>query len=74
MKVWIDQRACIGNGICEELASTVFAFDGDVAFVRDGDRVLTEPGAVVSVPVGLEAVVLDAAEECPAACIFVEDD
>jgi ferredoxin len=74
MKVWIDQPACIGNGICEELASKVFAFDGEYAYVRDGDRVLKDSGAVVAVPTGHEQAVLDAAEECPAACIYVEDD
>jgi ferredoxin len=74
VKVWIDQDACVGNGICEELAGKVFAFDGALAYVRDGDRVLTDRGAIVSVPPGQEAAVLDAAEECPAACIFVEED
>jgi ferredoxin len=73
MKVWIDQGACVGNGICAELAEEVFAFDGDLAYVRDGDRVLTERGAIVSVPAGHEAAVLDAVEECPAACIFTEE-
>lgn len=74
MKVWIDQGACVGNGICAELAETVFAFDGELAYVRDGDRVLTDRGAIVSVPAGHEAMVLDAAAECPAACIYVEED
>ncbi len=74
MKVWIDQDACIGNGICAELAEAVFAFDGDLAYVRSGDRVLTERGAIVDVPAGHETAVLDAADECPAACIFVEAD
>ncbi len=74
MKVWIDQDACVGNGICAELAEDLFEFDGDLAYVRDGDRVLTERGAMISVPSGREAAVLDAAEECPAACIYVETD
>jgi ferredoxin len=74
MKVWIDQRACIGNGICAELAEQVFAFDGDLAYVRDGDRVLTERDAMVTVAPADEASVLEAIEECPAACIYVEAD
>jgi ferredoxin len=74
MKVWIDQDACVGNGICAELAEKVFMFDGDLAYVREGDRVLTEPGAIVAVPAGHEAMVFDAAEECPAGCIYVEAD
>lgn len=74
MKVWIDQKQCVGNGICAELAGKVFAFDGDLAYVKDGDQVLTDAGAIVSVPAGWEAAVIDAAEECPAACIYVEED
>jgi len=74
MKVWIDQDACIGNGICAELAGDVFEFDGDLAYVKDGDRVVRQRGAVVKVRAGLEDAVIDAAEECPAACIYVEDD
>ncbi len=74
MKVWVDQNACIGNGICAELAGDVFLFDGEYAYVRDGDRVLKQRGAAVSVPPGLEGATLDAAEECPAACIYLDDD
>ncbi len=74
MKVWIDQDACIGNGICAELAGDVFEFDGELAYVKDGDRVVRQRGAVVIVRAGLEDAVIDAAEECPAACIYVEDD
>ena len=73
MKVWIDQDACVGNGVCAELASEVFDFDGEFAYVRDGDRVLKERGAIVAVPPALEDAVLEAAEQCSAACIYVED-
>jgi len=71
MKVWIDQDACIGNGICAEIAGKVFAFDGEFAYVRDGDRVRTDRGAIVAVPSGCEATVIEAAEECPALCIYI---
>ena len=74
MKVWIDQDACIGNGICAELAGEVFIFDGDLAHLRDGDRVLTGRDATLTVRAGLEDAVLEAAEECPAGCIYLEDD
>jgi ferredoxin len=74
MKVWIDQRACIGNGICAELAERVFAFDGNLAYVRDGDRVLMERDAIVAVSPADEASVLEAIDECPAACIYAEDN
>jgi ferredoxin len=74
MRVWIDQHACVGNGICADLAPDVFAFDGELAYVRDGDRLLTDAGATLRVARGREDAVIDAAEECPAACIYIEDD
>lgn len=74
MKVWIDQDACIGNGICAELAADVFEFDGEFAYVRDGDRVLKGRRAIAVVPEGREDAVIGAAEECPAACIYLEED
>jgi ferredoxin len=76
MRVWIDQKACVGNGICEEICPEVFTLvDGDIASVRDGDRTLPDgPGGALSVPPSLEASVLEAAEECPAACIYVENE
>ena len=40
MKVWIDQDSCVGNGIRAELPSDVLGFDGNLAYGRDGDRVL----------------------------------
>ena len=76
MRVWIDQKACVGNGVCEEICPEVFVLtDGDIAYLRDGDRVLPAGEAgILSVPPALEASVIEAAEECPAACIYVEDD
>lgn len=74
MRVWIDQRSCVGNGICEELCPAVFRLvDGSVAYVVDGDHLLPKgPAGVLDVPSGLEASVIAAADECPAACIYVE--
>jgi len=76
MKVWIDQKACVGNGICAEICPEVFVLtDGDIAYVRDGDQLLPEGEAgMLSVPPELESAVIEAAEECPAACIYVEGD
>jgi ferredoxin len=76
MRVWIDTKACVGNGICEELSPEVFELvDGGLAYVRDGNRRLPEgPDGVLTVPHPLEASVIEAAEECPAACIYLEDD
>jgi ferredoxin len=74
MRVWIDQDLCVGNGICEELAPTVFQIaDGAIAYVRDGDRLLPNGrDGMLQVPEGLEEPVIDAAEECPAECIYIE--
>jgi ferredoxin len=74
MRVWIDQDLCVGNGICEELCPDLFQVaDGDIAYVRDGDRLLPKGQVgVVIVPPDLEAAVIDAAEECPAECIYLE--
>jgi ferredoxin len=74
MRVWIDQDLCVGNGICEELCPDLFQVtDGDIAYVRDGDRLLPKgQDGVVNVPADLEEAVIDAAEECPAECIYLE--
>jgi len=76
MRVWIDQDLCVGNGICEELCPDVFELvDGGIAYVRDGNRLLPKgTDGTLSVPAGLEESVVDAAEECPAACIYLEVD
>ena len=73
MRVWIDQDLCVGNGICEELAPEIFYFDGNLAFVREGDQLLGRGEAgMLTVPTNFEERVVDAAEECPAACIYIE--
>jgi ferredoxin len=76
MKVWIDQDLCTGDGLCEEIAPDVFALlDDGLAYVKDGDKILSEPGgaeAVAPVPAGQEEAVIESAEECPGECIFIE--
>jgi len=45
MKVWIDQDLCTGDGLCEEIAPSIFTLlDDGLAYVKDGDKVLSEPG------------------------------
>ena len=75
MYVWIDEPACVGNGVCEEVCPDMFTMvDGDVARVRDGLRVLPRGGPAhrAAVPPELADAVLDAADQCPVACIHVE--
>ena len=75
MKVWIDQDLCVGNGICEDLCPEVFRVVDAVAWVRDGDRMLPSgPDGAATVPTAAEVAAIEAAEECPAECIFVEVD
>ena len=77
MKVWIDQDLCTGDGLCEEICPQVFTLLEDgLAYVKDGDRVLCDPGGaegLAAVPEGYEHAVREAAEECPGECIFIEE-
>lgn len=76
MKVWIDQDLCTGDGLCEEIAPDVFTLlDDGLAYVKQGDEVLSEPGgsaSLATVPEGSEDATVEAAEECPGECIFIE--
>ena len=76
MKVWIDQDLCTGDGLCEEIAPDVFVMlDDGLAYVCEGDTILDNPGGaqgLARVPAGLEEDVIEAAEDCPGECIFVE--
>ena len=72
MKVTVEQRRCVGNGCCAEIAPEVFAMgDDDVAYVCEDGRVLPQNASAV-VPRHLEDAVLDVVEECPAECVRVE--
>jgi ferredoxin len=77
VKVWIDQDLCTGDGLCEEICPRVFTLLPDgLAYVKNGDRVLSDPGGSASmadVPPELEDAVREAAEECPGECIFIEE-
>jgi ferredoxin len=76
MKVWIEQDLCTGDGLCEEIAPPVFVLLEDgLGHVREGDDVKKEPrgsAGAVEVPEGLRDAVIEAAEECPGECIFIE--
>jgi ferredoxin len=76
MKVWIDQDLCTGDGLCEEICPDVFTLlDDGLAYVKDGDAVQNSPGGaagMVDVKTDLEDAVVEASEECPGECIFIE--
>jgi len=76
MKVWIDQDLCTGDGLCEEIAPAVFTLlDDGLAYVKEGADVKNEPGGsggMAGVPEELEDAVVEASEECPGECIFIE--
>ncbi len=73
LKIRVDQRRCIGNGVCSEIAPEVFFLgDDDLAYPCENGRVLCGDAYVI-VPQHLEDSVLEAAEECPAGCIDIED-
>ena len=58
MKVWIDQDLCTGDGLCEEIAPSVFTLlDDGLAYVKEGDKVFSDPGGaegLANVPAGME--------------------
>lgn len=72
--VRVDQDLCTGDGLCVQLAPSVFEFDVDgLAYVKDESGELrTEPGASVPVPHRCVAEVIESATGCPGDCIFVE--
>ena len=75
MKVWIDQDLCTGDGLCEEIADDVFVMQDDgLAYVAENGQRLEGggPDVLAEVPDGLVSDVIEAAEECPGECIFIE--
>jgi len=77
MKVWIDQDLCTGDGLCEEICPDVFRLQPDgLSYVHDADGIrdggTDDPNRMVTVAANVVDDVLDAAQECPGECIFVE--
>ena len=85
MKVWIDQDLCTGDGLCAEIAPDVFfGQDDGLFYVKEsaanfGTETLFDG---TSNPAGSDGMariqdngmdrVIEAAEECPGECIFIE--
>jgi len=82
MRVWIDQDLCTGDGLCVEIVPPVFVMmDDGLAYVQEDDKIfaaaLGNPEGALGlaiVPAGLEESVIEAADECPGECIFIEAD
>ena len=76
LRVWIDQDLCTGDGLCVDHSPEVFVLLEDgIAYVREGDIVHNDPGmaeGLADVPARVAARVVDAAEDCPGECIFIE--
>jgi len=75
MKIWIDQEKCQNSGLCAEDAPELFAIGDDfLAYVRQDDKILSDPGGEAS-----QAIVAEELEEqawscstaCPAQCIHI---
>ena len=85
MKVWIDHDLCTGDGLCEEIAPDVFVgLDDGLFYVKesaekfgeekvfDGDANPAGAEGTARIPDGLLEPVIEAEEECPGECIFIE--
>lgn len=87
LRVWIDQDLCTGDGLCAELAPDVFFMHVDgLAYVKedakhfatakitgsDGEPLLRMGEGLARIPGTLLDDVIEAAEDCPGECIFIE--
>lgn len=84
LKVWIDQDLCTGDGICVELQPGIFGLHEDgLAYVKEtawadiyngagGEPVYKMAEGVANVPKSHSDATIEAAEECPGECIFLE--
>ena len=87
MKVWIDQDLCTGDGICVEICPSLFYMHEDgLAYVKEanwptlygpdgspqGEPALRMAEGQAGVPEGDVDAAIEAAEECPGECIFLD--
>jgi ferredoxin len=61
LRVWVDHQACVGNAMCETIATRTFRLNDN----RQSEVVDPAGDSVEKV--------LEAAENCPVSAIFVED-
>ena len=87
MKVWIDQDLCTGDGICTEICPSLFDIHDDgLAYVKQsswnsiygpanspkGEPLLQMAEGMADVPEEDIEACIEAADECPGECIFIE--
>ena len=87
VKVWIDQDLCTGDGLCVEICPPLFDMHDDgLAYVKEADwpsiyesseQKQSDPiykmgDGQASVPDNLVDDAIEAADECPGECIFIE--
>jgi ferredoxin len=72
LQITVNQRLCIGNGVCAEIAPEVFVLgDDDLAYLHEDGRILPGDASVI-VPERLNGAVLEACDQCPAGCIDID--
>jgi ferredoxin len=72
IRVWIDQDECSGVGVCVDACPQLFSLEADgLAYLRTTAGLL---GSNQPVLVGddMAESVIDAAEDCPENCIYVD--
>jgi len=80
MKVWIDQDLCTGDGLCVEICPDLFFMSDDgLAYVKEreeepnaSDPRLRMSSGLAEIPADILDATIEAAEECPGECIFIE--
>ena len=85
--VWIDKDLCTGDGLCEEICPSVFAMHDDgLAYVKEpewktmygpngssgNEPVYQGATGMATVPGEDVEAAIEAADECPGECIFIE--
>lgn len=73
LSVWVDNDLCTGGGLCLETAPEVFAHNKEgICCVKDGTKLVSGPEALVVVAPEHHDKVMQAADDCPGECIFIE--
>lgn len=84
IKVWIDQDLCTGDGLCVEIEPAIFQMHEDgLAYVKEvgwsdicngqaSGPVYQMSQGMAFVPEPNMETTIEAAEECPGECIFIE--